>query len=338
MFAATVPGLRGMLAAEIAEIPGATVTGTGADGRSDLVLFEVDGGRAGRTLDLRTAEDVFVEAGRAARTGGAQATASRIWRGERVTSAIPTWGRLTSRAARSPTYRVIVRVLGERAFARTELRRELTAAVARDRPRWRPADPARLEVWVLEYRPGLFVAGLRASDASMRTHGGRPTERPGALRPVVAAAMVRQAGAPGVLLDPCCGSGTILVEAVRSGWRARGVDLDRAAVRIARGNVPEPDVEVGDVRRVDLPDASMDACVSNLPFGRTYRRDGDAATWLGDALAEMARVTRSGGRVVVLAPEVPRAAQQPTLRRTSSHRIRLLGLATTIWCYDRTDP
>jgi hypothetical protein len=42
MFAATAPGLGPSLAGEIGEISGATVTDVGADGRSDLVMFDVD--------------------------------------------------------------------------------------------------------------------------------------------------------------------------------------------------------------------------------------------------------------------------------------------------------
>jgi tRNA G10 N-methylase Trm11 len=196
-------------------------------------------------------------------------------------------------------------------------------------------------VWVLEYRPGRFVTGLRVSDATMRQHGGRRAERPGALRPAVAAAMVRQAGRSDPprgrepLLDPCCGSGSILVEAVRCGWTARGFDIDREAVRVARRNVPDATVDVGDARHVELPDGSVAACVSNLPFGRRYAVEGRPAAWLRHVLTEMARLTRPGGRVVVLAPDVPAAAVPAALRRRSRHRLLLLGQPTAMWCYER---
>ncbi|HLB76798.1 MAG TPA: hypothetical protein VJO72_07170, partial [Candidatus Dormibacteraeota bacterium] len=60
----------------------------------------------------------------------------------------------------------------------------------------------QIEVWISEYLPGRFVAGLRLSDVKMRQHEGRLVEREGALRPTVASAMVRLAGdGAGLLLD-----------------------------------------------------------------------------------------------------------------------------------------
>ena len=134
------------------------------------------------------------------------------------------------------TFRVIARVLRENSFLRTELRNALGQTISRDKPRWRLGDPAQIEVWISEYKAGQFVAGLRLSDASMRQHGGRLIERPGALRPTVAAMMVRLAGEAGdALLDPCRGSGTILSEAVAVGWSSvTGCDLDPAAVEISQ--------------------------------------------------------------------------------------------------------
>jgi tRNA G10 N-methylase Trm11 len=51
--------------------------------------------------------------------------------------------------------------------------------------------------------------------------------------------MVQLAGVPsGVLLDPCCGSGTILREALEVGWEAVGSDLDPSASRLHAGTFP----------------------------------------------------------------------------------------------------
>jgi 23S rRNA G2445 N2-methylase RlmL len=163
-------------------------------------------------------------------------------------------------------------------------------------------------------------------------------ERAGALRPTVAAAMVRLAGDPGdALLDPCCGSGTILREALRAGWStACGADIDPDAVDSARRNAPDARLLVSDARRIGLAAQSVGACASNVPFGRQYPVPGDAGAWLRDVLAEMTRVTRAGSRVVLLAPAVGADLIPARLRNTDRFPIRLLGTRTTLWGFDRT--
>jgi 23S rRNA G2445 N2-methylase RlmL len=339
MFATAIPGLAPLVGKEVAGVPGLTVSDSGFDGRSDVVLFGAGRGRGDAALGLRTTEDVFVEVGRARRADGddPRRIAGRLWRPEQVQRALSVWSAAVRPLASSMTYRVIARVLSERSFLRTDLRRELGRAIGADKPRWRAADPAQIEVWVGEYEPGMLVAGLRLTDARMRQHGGRDTERRGALRPTVAVAMVGLAGEPrGVLLDPCCGTGTILAEALESGWSAAGVDLDPAAVETARRNVPSASIEQADARALDLADGSVGACVANLPFGQQYEVQGDMTAWLRAVLGELARVTRPGGRVVLLAPRLPRAAVPAGLQSSDRYPIRLLGTRTTIWALDRS--
>jgi 23S rRNA G2445 N2-methylase RlmL len=319
-FALAVPGLAPLLAAELAAVPGVRVQDQGYDGRSDVVLFTAEPSAFRRLLAARLAEDVFVEVGRTLRAEGDRPhwIAGRLWRRERAGRALAVRAQLGRPVGARTTFRVIARVLRERSFLRTDLRRRITEAVQRQQPSWRVAEPSDVELWVVEYRPGRILAGVRISDVRMRQHDGRAAERPGALRPTVAAAMVRLAGEPpGILLDPCCGSGTILAEAAEVGWLARGVDIDPAAIRAARQNAPGAQVNLGDARRLELGDQSVDACVSNLPFGQQYEVQGGMEGWLRAVLGELNRVTRPGGRVVVLAPSLPASVVPPTMRRAT---------------------
>ena len=337
-FATTLPGLGTLLQQEIDAHPDLEAVGElGNDGRADIVFFHMRRGAQPDLSTLRLAEDVFVrlahaDAGPPRRVADSLVTRVDLERG------LSVWSRFAGHLHSSMTYRVIARVVDESRFKRTELREVVTTTVAVHRPRWRVADPAQLELWVLEYQRAAFVAGLRLSDKRMRQHGGgRATERRGALRPVVAAAMIRQAGEPPAhLLDPCCGTGTILAEALAAGWDALGSDLDPEAVAIAHENVPQAAVDRADVLDLPHPDATVDAVVSNLPFGRQFQIE-DPARWLRRALAEMARVTRLGGRVVVLVPPpVPRGLGGLDL--ASSYPLRLLGVPTRIWVFTRSQP
>jgi 23S rRNA G2445 N2-methylase RlmL len=317
---------------------GAEVTGTGFDGRADLVFFQAD--RAGRAhaLQSRLAEDVFAEIGRTSRAGGASAAtvAAAICQPGDAERALSVWAQEVRPLGGRMTFRVIARVLSERGFLRTDLRQAMSEVIARQRPRWRHGDPAQLEFWISEWHDGQYAAGLRLSDASMRQHGGRAAERRGALRPTVAAAMVALAGPPrGTLLDPCCGSGTVLAEAVAAGWTSDGADIDDAAIELARRNAPGAHVELGDARELLLPDSSVAACVSNLPFGKQFQVTGTWPSWIAAVLQELSRVTRTGGQVVLLAPELPRPAIPAALRLRRQVPIRLLGTSATIWVFRR---
>ncbi|MPZ89233.1 MAG: methyltransferase domain-containing protein [Nitriliruptorales bacterium] len=338
-FAATLPGLGSLLRAEIADHPHLTADEEpGFDGRADIVSFRARRGARWELSDLRLAEDVFTVVGDADGNAAPRRVAAALLTQNGLERALSVWTRFVRHLSPAMTYRVITRVLDERRFKRTELRRAVTETIAASRPRWRTEDPSGLEIWVLEHRKSQFVAGLRLSDQRMRQHGeGRAAERHGALRPVVAAAMVRLAGQmPGRLLDPCCGSGAIVREALDSDWDARGSDIDAEAVEVASANLPAARVEQADALKLPHADATFDAVVTNLPFGNQFKIDGDPKAWLIGALREFARVTRPGGRVVVLQPP-PTPKNPPGLTLLGSHPLRLLGTSTRIWVYDRSD-
>jgi tRNA G10 N-methylase Trm11 len=355
-FAATVPGLGPLLRDEVAAHPDLDPNDeAGFDGRADLVFFRVRRGARLQLDGLRLAEDLFVAIS-GARSGPADRVAASLTPPAGLERALSVRASYVRHLSPSMTFRVITRVMDESRFRRTELRSAIERAIGTGRPRWRIADPADLEVWAVEHRRAQFVSGLRLSDQRLRRHGeGRVSERHGALRPVAAAAMVRLAGAgPGRLLDPCCGSGTIVREALAAGWDAQGSDLDREAVDVARANVAGAVIRQADALSLPHPDGAFDAVVTNLPFGRQFRpgaerlRGGPAdpshaarspaasshAAWVRGALREAARVTRPGGRVVVLVPP-PVPGRTDGLTLSASYPVELLGVPARIWIFDR---
>jgi SAM-dependent methyltransferase len=324
---------------------GVQVTGTGSDGRAEIVFFEAD--RAGRAEALRSrlAEQMLAEIGRASRAGGAgpAAIASTAWQLDGVQRALSVWADEVRPLAGSMTFRVIARVLNESRFRRAELRRAMSDVIAADKPRWKFAEPAQLEISISEWHDGQYVAGLRLSEARASASAQPPSAgyggaAAGALPQTVAAAMVQLAGPPGrarqpgnTLLDPCCGVGTILAEALAAGWSADGNDSDQGAVEAAMRSAPGASVRLGDARELLLPDDCVGACVSWLPG----RARGSWQDWAEAVLAELSRVTRSGGSVVLLAPELPRPAVPGSLRLRRQVPIRLAGRRHSIWVFRR---
>jgi 23S rRNA G2445 N2-methylase RlmL len=330
-----------MLRRQLEAIDGIDVTGTGFDGLSDIVFFEADRDARPEALASRLADDVFAEIGRANRAAGsgAAAVASMAWQPDAVQRALSVWADEVRPLAASMTFRVVARVLSEARFRRTDLRRALTDLIARDKPRWRFADPGQLQISISEFHDGQYVTGLRLSDTGRRQRVVREAGRQGGLPPTLAAAMVDLAGSPGrvgrTLLDPCCGAGTVLAEALAVGWAAEGTDIDAAAVEAAARNVPGATVQLGDARELLLPDDYVAACVSSLPSGRRLQEQGGWQDWAAAALAELSRVTHTGGSVVLLAPELPRPAIPGTLRLRRQVPIRLTGVPATIWVFRR---
>lgn len=159
--------------------------------------------------------------------------------------------------------------------------------------------------------------GLRPYAAPLHRRPRRASTVVGSLHPPVAAAMVRVAGlAPGQrVLDPCCGAGTILLEAseTTSGVELIGVDVDGGAIAAATSNGQGRPIRWcrGDASRLALPSASVDRVVVNPPWG--IRR---SAVDLGGFLREWRRVLRPGGVLVVLLDE----PQQHVLERDAGWR------------------
>jgi SAM-dependent methyltransferase len=105
----------------------------------------------------------------------------------------------------------------------------------------------------------------------------------------VLAAMGQAIGVgPGVdVLDVACGAGMGIRLARGFGATVAGIDAAEALVDIARDRNPDSDIRVGSMFELPWPDASFDAAMSvNGIWGHC-----------GDALVEMRRVLRPGGRV-----------------------------------------
>lgn len=92
-------------------------------------------------------------------------------------------------------------------------------------------------------------------------------------------------------LDAGCGSGLALALAAAQGAVVTGLDASAPLLDVARGRTPGADLRVGDLETLPFDSASFDVVTA---FNAVqYTLDPAAAT------AELARVTRAGGKVAI---------------------------------------
>jgi ubiquinone/menaquinone biosynthesis C-methylase UbiE len=134
------------------------------------------------------------------------------------------------------------------------------------------------------------------SDFYLRVHAGAEPRDEARSQALAAAAL---SGCPegGDLLDVACGFGRHAVPLAREGYRVVGVDRSEPLLAEARRRGdPErpPELVAADYRELPFADASFDAAL-NLFTSLGYLGDEEDT----GVLAEVARVLRPGGRLVV---------------------------------------
>jgi tRNA (guanine10-N2)-dimethyltransferase len=158
-----------------------------------------------------------------------------------------------------------------------------------------------------------FIFGLELAEASYhsfkeRKLKNRPFFHPSALHPKLARCMVNLArAAPGSLvLDPFCGTGSILIEAGLIGCRVLGADVRRLMVNgslmnLRRFNIKPLALIVSDALR--LPFSEVDCVVTDPPYGRRATTLGLPVKDLICQFLSSLDVLPRGGYVSIASPE-----------------------------------
>ncbi|WP_166664319.1 methyltransferase domain-containing protein [Actinophytocola oryzae] len=251
--------------------------------------------------------------------------------------ALPVLARLLARTplgeVDAPVVSVSASVVGRRTYSRYDVE-DIVGAVLADRlgavyvSRRDGRVPPRGAVdWRVTLDATGVHIGLRGARPPLHRRPWKVASVPGTLHPPVAAAMVRVAGIGhgDLVVDPCCGAGTVLVESP-----VAGVGSDIAGVAAARVNARHrPDIAwlTVDARRLPYPDGSVDHIVTNPPWDRQVRTVGVA----GELLREWRRVLRPGGRLTCLAPW----PTLPGFRTLARYPISLFGRHPVITVCER---
>lgn len=120
-----------------------------------------------------------------------------------------------------------------------------------------------------------FGRCLSKSDNAWLAHDQRPYVTSSSLPSRLARVLVNLMARPGdLLLDPCCGTGTIVMSAAHSGIRAVGYDNNPRMVGATTKNLQHfgltADVVLGDARQIS---GQFDAVATDLPYGINLNKD-----------------------------------------------------------------
>lgn len=142
--------------------------------------------------------------------------------------------------------------------------------------------------------PGRWLLGeiVSRSNRAWSGHEQRPHQYSSALPPRIARAMVNLVAAPGdTLVDPCCGVGTVLVEAEHMGVRAVGCDINPRLVEQAADNLCHHGLRAilvcADGRKIA---GRFDGAVLDLPYGHSSIRNERVCRELVAHAVEIARL------------------------------------------------
>lgn len=149
---------------------------------------------------------------------------------------------------------------------------------------------------------------LRVGDRPMHRRRYKQASTPGTLHPPLAAAMAKLADVrpADTVLDPCCGTGTILIEAagLAPGARLLGADHDRRALAAATANAALTATAAtwlqADAGRLPVGNGRVDRIVSNPPWDRQVPAHGTLAARPDRLYREIRRVLSATGRAVLL--------------------------------------
>lgn len=339
VFAITTRGLEPVSAEELVALPGVTVEQV-----AYRRVFASCHASLTPLLGLRTVEDVFLYVDTWSAIGRARSTLETL---TTLSAQLPL-DRIARLCAQvrsipeSPIFSVTANFVGRRNYNTDEIKHACAAGVV-SRQGWTYSDDdgaASLNLRIF-IEGEIAVVGVRLAEKSLSKRLYKHSHVPGSLKPTVAAALACLVDLqPGMkVLDPCCGAGTILIEAQASQAEVWGGDIELRAVMAARENAAEAGAAVRlqcwDTLSLPVADHSMDRVISNLPWGRAVRTSGTLSALYAGIGQEIQRVLAPGGQVALLTNQ-PELVQIPGMRCERRIEISLFGQTPSIliWQHD----
>ena len=318
LVATTVRGLEWVAAEEVDALPGSDDVGLAAR----QVTFTLPADRVGDAVTLRTVDDVAVRIGIVRGVNQERTAPVRLARAA---------GRLDLGAARrvveafrspltatdvQPVLDVVASLDGDRRFNRYDIEEAVGAEagvmlgaryVSR---RHEPPPPSQLSLRVAISGDRADLS-LRLAERPLHRRAWKRSTASGTLHPPAAAALIRLTGSPRMLFDPCCGDGTVVIEAACCGVPATGSDVDVSRLQNAARNLAAapatraPTFVRADAARLPFPALSAGpvAVATNPPWNRSVDAVGGLVASLDPLWEEAARLAGDDAVMAVIVEE-----------------------------------
>jgi tRNA (guanine6-N2)-methyltransferase len=339
-FALTTAGLEAISAQELARLPQITV-----QTMSYRRLSGICQGDLASLSSLRTVDDVFLELATWREIGRPRSSLKQLRQCAARLDLHPAKAHLArSRAiGRFPRFSLSVSFVGKRNYITEEIKETIAKELEQTHRGWLYEQDDRLaDLNVRVFlEQDVATVGVRVSKAPLHDRWYQQVHLPGALKPSVAAALVMlaQTTRATTVLDPCCGSGTILIEAALQEACASGGDYNADAVGAARTNVAAAGVTVPifhwDATSLPQASASIDRVITNLPWGQQVLVETALPVLYRRLLMQMQRVLAPAGRMVVLTHD-PELLDPLDLSCVEQFEISLFGQRPTILIFSST--
>jgi tRNA (guanine10-N2)-dimethyltransferase len=182
---------------------------------------------------------------------------------------------------------------------------------------------------------GLKLTEIQTKTFSERRPRKKPFFHPSAMPSKLARCMVNLAHgeAEGLMLDPFCGTGTSLIEAVYIGCRALGADAQRRMILGCKRNLAHFDITAEGLALADarhLPFFRVDCVVTDPPYGRSASTLKSTTKQLvQEVLVASHGLLAAGQRICIALPiKVNEQGQEEHMSRDLSDFIERLGFET----------
>lgn len=194
-----------------------------------------------------------------------------------------------------------------------------------------------------EFLLGRVIHAVDRSGLESRKVARRSFNLPISLHPKLARALVNLSRVPsgGVLVDPFCGTGGILLEAAHLGMRTVGADLRRTMVVGARKALRPLGADaaflVADAGRGPWRPGRIDGIATDPPYGRAASTGGESPMGLYErAISAFRDVLRTGGHAAVVLPgEDAIRLAEGSLELIEHHSVRVHRSLTRHFCVFR---